>query len=287
MFSVEVKKATLVQRRFNVVYPSWSENNVDSTLFSVVVRKTTLFSVVKTTSVFRRRRDFHFQPYFNVVSTLGCDGTQRCFNVETTLVCSLGIVSRGLFASQIYCNKLWFQGPEFLKISSHHWPNLLAGDNFKYSIEREEKVKPTIQANDNSIMIHVKPIIQASENLTKTNVTPIIQASENLNKTHVTPIIQASENLNKTHVMPIIQASESYLVEDYQDGFSISEAININQTCCVVNISKDDTHESNCLLVYDSDDGPCLSAIIDIDKFSSISRLYRVTAIFDFDLGHI
>ena len=46
----------------------------------------------------------------------------------------------------------------------------------------------------------------------------------------------------------------------------------------VVTISNDDARESHCFLVSDSDDEPSLSAIIDINKFGSTSRLYRVTA---------
>ena len=143
----------------------------------------------------------------------------NCWKLINTKNNPADLVSRGLFASEIYCNNLWFHGPEFLTMSSHRWPNLQAGENFKESIETEEKaiqvskknthVMPTIQASGKLKNTHVMPTIQASENLKNTHVMPTIQASEKLKNTHVMPTIQASEKLKNTHVMPTIQASEN------------------------------------------------------------------------------
>ena len=136
-----------------------------------------------------------------------------CWKLINTKNNAADLVSRGLFASEIYCNKLWFHGPEFLKMSSHSWPNLQAGENFKESIDTEERI---VQSRRNLHNPHVTPIIQASENLQKGHVMPIIQASDDLMNQinpHLTPIIQASENLQKGHVMPIIQASDDLMNE--------------------------------------------------------------------------
>ena len=73
------------QPNFNVettlVHWRWI-NVIQSTLFQ------RCFANVKTTSITVRRLNFHFQPNINVETTLTND--QRCFNVDSTLMCLLG-----------------------------------------------------------------------------------------------------------------------------------------------------------------------------------------------------
>ena len=71
-FNVET---TLVHRRWIDV--------ILSTLFQ------RCFANVETTSINVRRLNFHFQPNINVETTLMNVDDQRCFNVDSTLMCFL------------------------------------------------------------------------------------------------------------------------------------------------------------------------------------------------------
>ena len=51
------------------------------------------FANVETTSINVRRLNFHFQPNINVETTLMNVDDQRCFNVDSTLMCLLGMFS--------------------------------------------------------------------------------------------------------------------------------------------------------------------------------------------------
>ena len=76
--------------------------NVETTLVDrrwIDVMLSTLFGNVETTSINERRLNFHFQPNINVETTLTNVDDQRCFNVESTLMCLLGIMM--CFFSQI------------------------------------------------------------------------------------------------------------------------------------------------------------------------------------------
>ena len=75
------------QPNFNVetalVHRGWIDVML-STLFQ------RCFANVETTSINVRRLNFHFQPNINVETTLMNVDDQRCFNVESTLMCLLG-----------------------------------------------------------------------------------------------------------------------------------------------------------------------------------------------------
>ena len=51
------------------------------------------FANVETTSINVRRLNFHFQPNINVETTLMNVDDQRCFNVDSTLMCLLGYIT--------------------------------------------------------------------------------------------------------------------------------------------------------------------------------------------------
>ena len=66
------------------------------------------FLNVETTSKNVRRLNFHFQPNINVETTLMNVDDQRCFNVDSTLMCLLGLpkdlhFSKGIFSGLIFC----------------------------------------------------------------------------------------------------------------------------------------------------------------------------------------
>ena len=73
-------ETTLIHRRW-----------IDVTLWTLFQR---CFANVETTSINFRRLNFHFQPNINVETTsMNIDG-QRCFNVDSTLMCLLGTISK-------------------------------------------------------------------------------------------------------------------------------------------------------------------------------------------------
>ena len=101
---VNVETTSINIRRLNFHFqPNF---NVETTLVHrrwIDVILSTLFQRcfvnVETTSINVRRLNFHFQPNINVETTLTNVDDQRCFNVESTLMCLLGIMI--CFFSQI------------------------------------------------------------------------------------------------------------------------------------------------------------------------------------------
>ena len=75
------------QPNFNVETTSLYQRLIDVTLAALFQR---YFANFATTSINVRRLDFHFQPNINVETTLTNVDDQRCFNVESTLMCLLG-----------------------------------------------------------------------------------------------------------------------------------------------------------------------------------------------------
>ena len=66
------------------------------------------FVNAETTSINIRLFNFHFQPNINVETTLMNVDDQRCFNVDSMLMCLLGLpkdlhFSKGIFSGLIFC----------------------------------------------------------------------------------------------------------------------------------------------------------------------------------------
>ena len=127
------------------------------------------------------------------------------------------LISRGLFASELINNNLWFRGPKFLGLNQKNWPYLQAGDNFKEIIEKEERSKKNVS---NSLFI----------------------------------------NNDITRLSSDFVGKFSYIININNDD--------VDEVSCMTNINKVSKHQ----------DEACISAIINIDNFSSVSRLCRVTA---------
>ena len=96
--SKQPEEHTLIQLSFSTKYQCW--NNI---------RSSTLhwrcFVNAETTSINVRRLNFHFQPNINFETTLMNVDDQRCFNVDSALMCLLG----------------WRSIHELLKFSSILW----------------------------------------------------------------------------------------------------------------------------------------------------------------------
>ena len=79
------------------------------------------FANVETTSINVGRFNFHFQPNINVETTLTNVDDQRCFNVDSTLMCLLGstffIEHVRVTASKVTLQVVFVQGilRDFLK----------------------------------------------------------------------------------------------------------------------------------------------------------------------------
>ena len=77
------------QPNFNVETTLVHRRGIDVILSTLFQR---CFAKVETTPISVRRLNFHFQPNINVETTLMNVGDQRCFNVDLTLMCLLGIL---------------------------------------------------------------------------------------------------------------------------------------------------------------------------------------------------
>ena len=77
------------------------------------------FANVETTSINLRRLNFHFQPNINVETTLMNVDDQRCFNVDSKLMCLLEkiIGLTKIFSAINYRRAIWNEKEFFLKIT--------------------------------------------------------------------------------------------------------------------------------------------------------------------------
>ena len=75
------------QPNFNVETTLVHRRGINVILSTLLQR---CFANVETTSINVRRLNFHFQPNINVETTLMNVDDQRCFNVDSTLMCLLG-----------------------------------------------------------------------------------------------------------------------------------------------------------------------------------------------------
>ena len=89
---INVETTLINISRLNFHFQSYF--NVEATLFyrrwiDVILSKLfqRYYANVETTSINVRRLNFHFQPNINVETTLMNVDDQRCFNVESTLIC--------------------------------------------------------------------------------------------------------------------------------------------------------------------------------------------------------
>ena len=76
------------QPNFNVETTLFYRHWIDVILSTLFQR---YFANVETMSINVRRLNFHFQPNINVETTLMNVDDQRCFNIESTLMCLLGV----------------------------------------------------------------------------------------------------------------------------------------------------------------------------------------------------
>ena len=110
---VNVETTSINIRLFNFHFqPNF---NVETTLVHlrwIDVILSTLFQRcflnIETTSINVNRLNFHFQPNIKVETTLMNVDDQRCFNVDSMLMCLLGLpkdlhFSKGIFSGLIFC----------------------------------------------------------------------------------------------------------------------------------------------------------------------------------------
>lgn len=189
-------------------------------------------------------------------------------------------VSRGLFLTQIINNKRWLEGPQSLSKAEKFWPNLKPGDSFSNKNSTEETVN-----------LYSGSYIEYSS-LTDEEKISCLVLNPDINLVVFDKVQFVSEYNDNLEIEDLCEIENSHNTGKYNRVLGQKFSI-LNSKVSDVKMSpgtgeynrvkrrEENITETNCYV--NRVDEPTLTAIIDPNRFSSLSRLLNVTAkVFEF-----